>query len=315
MQIFTPVVGAWPRRTLVAVAGILANWAVPAVALLGFCTAAHGQTCSSATAPIISNLTTNSATVNFTPVAGAASYTITVTRGAAGVVLTQTVTASPLNLMGLFPSNGYTVSIVTNCAGGATSAPATVTFLTASSPVNCPPIANLTVTTTATTATVNFLPTTGASGYSIAYNSVGGTLQQSFVTNPPATLNNLVPGTAYTVRVTSNCNSGSGTPVSANFTTATPSATTLAQLAGGPVFAFPNPAHHAFTLHLPALGTVRTARLELVNALGQVAWTQGLPLASGGTQVTVPVAGLSTGLYVVRVQAGHEMATTRLVIE
>ncbi|WP_460501099.1 T9SS type A sorting domain-containing protein, partial [Hymenobacter agri] len=86
-------------------------------------------------------------------------------------------------------------------------------------------------------------------------------------------------------------------------------------LAGGNLSVFPNPAHRAFTLSLPALGSVRTARVELLNALGQVVSTRVLTLNPAGTRSTLDVTDLPTGLYVVRVQAGTETATTRLVIE
>jgi len=291
------------------------RWALAVLALLSFPAAAQAQSCPAATSPIISNLTTNSATVNFTPAAGAASYTVTVARGST-VEQTLNPTSSPLNLNGLFPSNIYTVNIVTNCTGGGTSSPATVTFTTASSPVSCPAIANLTVSnTTSTTATINFLPTSGASGYTVAYSSVGTPLVQTVITNPPYTLRNLLPGTAYSVRVTSSCNSGAGNPVSTNFTTSQVASATQAQLAGGPVLVFPNPAQQAFVLQLPAQVAAPTARLELLSAQGRVVRKQQLALTSSGTQVPVSLTGLPSGLYLVRVQAGSETATTRLVVE
>ncbi|GAA4352162.1 hypothetical protein GCM10023185_11560 [Hymenobacter saemangeumensis] len=74
----------------------------------------------------VGSVSTSSASVSFSVVSGD-SYTISTTPASS----TQTVTTSPATLSGLMPGTSYTVQVVRNCAGGASSAPATATFTTA----------------------------------------------------------------------------------------------------------------------------------------------------------------------------------------
>ena len=92
--------------------------------------------CPPVTGLTASGITTTAATVGFTTGPAGTTYAVTITP-AGGTATTQTITASPLNLTGLAPSTGYTVSIVSNCGGGLTSQPGLLTFRTvAVAPVN-----------------------------------------------------------------------------------------------------------------------------------------------------------------------------------
>jgi hypothetical protein len=95
---------------------------------------------------------------------------------------------------------------------------------------------------------------------------------------------------------------------------ATGLATTTA-LGAGILEVFPNPAAHTFTLQLPALGSERTATMTLLNGLGQVVHTRSIALNPTGTQSQVALPALPAGLYRVRVQAGHQVASRPLIVE
>ena len=101
---------------------------------LGSLTSAWAQ-CAAPTGLAVSNITGNSATLSFTPAAGAVSYTVSYTSTSGGMVTTisPAPTASPVDLSGLTPLTNYTVTVVTNCAGGATSPAVTRSFLTINS--------------------------------------------------------------------------------------------------------------------------------------------------------------------------------------
>ncbi len=90
---------------------------------------------------------------------------------------------------------------------------------------------------------------------------------------------------------------------------------TRAVLAGGELAVFPNPAHGAFTVAVPALASPQPGVLEVINALGQVVRTQALAPASRATQVSVDAATLAPGIYTVRVRAGAEAAAVRLTVQ
>ena len=74
---------------------------------------------------------------------------------------------------------------------------------------------------------------------------------------------------------------------------------------------YPNPAHRAFTLDVPA-GTLRTATATLHNALGQTVQTRQLS-AAGST--TFDVSGLAAGVYSLELKAGDTLVVKRVVVE
>ncbi|MDO7846023.1 DUF4394 domain-containing protein [Hymenobacter sp. M29] len=80
-----------------------------------------------------SNVTSNSATVTFTGSGTATGYTVTTSP--ATTPQTLPAAATSVSFSGLTPSTAYTVSIVSNCAAGATSSPATVSFTTTAAPL------------------------------------------------------------------------------------------------------------------------------------------------------------------------------------
>ncbi len=86
--------------------------------------------CPPVTGVSASNITTTTASIDFTASPNGGSYVVTVTP-AGGTATTQTVTTSPLNLTGLAPSTTYTVSIVANCGtANGNSVATTITFRT-----------------------------------------------------------------------------------------------------------------------------------------------------------------------------------------
>lgn len=75
---------------------------------------------------------------------------------------------------------------------------------------------------------------------------------------------------------------------------------------------FPNPAHTAAIVQLPAISGAPTATLTLLDALGRTLRTQ---TAFPNARAELDLTGLAPGLYAVRVAAGAATATQRLVVE
>ena len=78
------------------------------------------------------------------------------------------------------------------------------------------------------------------------------------------------------------------------------------------VVAAPNPTAGALRLAVtvPAAGTLR---VEAFDALGRLVWSHAGEAASGAAELRVDTAAWAPGVYVVRVQAGGAVATTRVV--
>ncbi|MBD2722826.1 fibronectin type III domain-containing protein [Hymenobacter armeniacus] len=80
------------------------------------------------------------------------------------------------------------------------------------------------------------------------------------------------------------------------------------------VSVYPNPAHENFTVLVPAVANATSVQAELLNALGQVVRTQSAALPAAGARFTVPTAELATGVYTLRLKAGNDVLTKRVVI-
>jgi hypothetical protein len=97
----------------------------------------------------------------------------------------------------------------------------------------------------------------------------------------------------------------------ASFSDPTLTATTPA-LRPESIILFPNPAHTATTVQLPAIPGATTVALTVLDALGRTLRTQ---TAATNARTDINLTGLPAGLYALRVQAGASTATRRLVVE
>lgn len=78
---------------------------------------------------------------------------------------------------------------------------------------------------------------------------------------------------------------------------------------------FPNPAHHATTVQLPAGLAAGAATLTVLDATGRAVRSRTATLPAGTSQTTLDVAGLAPGVYTLRVAVAESLHTTRLVVE
>ena len=149
---------AWTRQTLALPAtGLTATTIVRLRAVGDFGVTDIGLdnvrvsyiSCPPVTAASVTGITATGATLNFTPGAGSASYTVTVTpAGGTATTITPAPTAAPVTLTGLTASTTYTVSIVSNCGGGnGSSTPTTLTFNSACLAAPYAPVNNTTAYT------------------------------------------------------------------------------------------------------------------------------------------------------------------------
>ena len=264
----------------------------------------------------------STAIVSFGTVAGAIRYTVRCYLASTGVTARLITTAgSPVRLSGLTPGRAYLVDITATCGNGATLAIVRGSFATTNTnAAPCGTVTNVVMTaSSATTATMSFTPGAGNTSFHITYYASPDSLWVN--TNAsPVTLTGLVPGRTYTVRITSMCTGGGNTgynataaPITFAFRGALASA---AALGAGIFSVFPNPAHRAASLVLPAVPGAAQARLTLLNALGQAVRAVAIPLAATGeTRAALDLSGVAPGLYTLRVQAGAQAASQRLVVE
>ncbi|QKG58705.1 T9SS type A sorting domain-containing protein [Hymenobacter sp. BRD128] len=100
----------------------------------------------------------------------------------------------------------------------------------------------------------------------------------------------------------------------ASFQDAFEIATASPQL-GLPFSLAPNPAQGTTTVAVPAVAEASTASLTLLDALGRVVRTRTAALPAAGLRTAFDLAGVAPGVYALRVQAGAQVGTARLVVD
>lgn len=185
-------------------------------------------------------------------------------------------------------------------------------------PPPCPaPSAAVVGLITSTTARVSFTPATGTvQGYIVtATPPSGGTPITAQGPASPIALAGLQAGTSYTVTVQAQC--GSGLSPAATATFATLLASRNAALAAQ-VDLYPNPAHAAVALQLPAQMRRQPVGLTLYNPLGQA--VREYPViaprtGASGELTQLDLTGLPPGIYTVQLRTNQGTLSKRLVIE
>ena len=196
------------------------------------------SSCNAPTSLTAGSITANSASVSFTPNSSASSYTVTTSPA----TTTQTINGSPASFTGLSPSTAYTVNIVSNCSGGATSPAATTSFTTTAAPCNAPTSLSAN-SVTSNSASVSFMASSSATNYTVT-TSPATTTQT--ITGSPASFTGLAASTAYTVSIVSNCTGGAvSSAATTMFTTTAPPCNAPTNLVAGSVTA--NTASVSFT--------------------------------------------------------------------
>jgi hypothetical protein len=81
------------------------------------------------------------------------------------------------------------------------------------------------------------------------------------------------------------------------------------------VSVYPNPAHGALTVAVPAELASRPVAATLLNALGQAVGTYTLPVAGNGARGQLDVGALAAGVYTLQLAADKHVISKRLVLE
>jgi hypothetical protein len=83
----------------------------------------------------------------------------------------------------------------------------------------------------------------------------------------------------------------------------------------GLVSVYPNPAHARFAVLLPPVAGQKVVQATLLNALGQTVQTRAIALTAAGATAEFDTRALAAGVYVLRLQAGQQLLTKRVVVE
>jgi hypothetical protein len=177
-----------------------------------------------------SSITASGATVSWTAVSGAVSYTVDYKRSAdtAWTNAAAATTATSVNLSGLAASTVHDWRVRTNCSGSASGYSASQ-FTTTGGTTTCGTVTGLASSSiTSNSATVSWSAVSGAVSYDVDYKTSAATTWTNAVTATTATSRNLTglaASTVYNWRVRANCSGSTGAYATANFTTASSTTT------------------------------------------------------------------------------------------
>lgn len=189
-------------------------------------TITSGSTCGAPGSLTSSSITTNSATVSWTAVSGASSYTIDykASTSTTWINAASANTTTSVNLSGLAASTVYDYRVRTNCSGSTSTYTATQ-FTTAGTTASCGTVSGLSSSfITTSSATVSWSALSGATSYNVDYkvnSSSTWTSAMVGITGTSYSLTGLSGGTLYDWRVKANCTSATGAYASSQFTTST----------------------------------------------------------------------------------------------
>lgn len=227
-------------------------------------------------------------------------------------------TAATTRTIVVSTAGSYTVT-VTNTAGcSGTSAAAVVTYQTCAKPTGSV-VSNI----AKTTATLSWTPpATCATGYQVQYRKLGTTTWTTLAsTTTSVNITGLTAATIYEWRLQTVCVqtpfTGSGYIAGSNFTTTTLAAVFAgtsvesSTVAGGfKAMVYPNPAKNSALLKVSGIDKEMT--VMITEVMGKVLWKSAKLNTS---QVQLPVAQLTAGVYLVTVTSGTKSFVVKMVKE
>jgi Secretion system C-terminal sorting domain/Fibronectin type III domain len=265
------------------------------------------------------NIMTTSATLTWSSIQEAFSYTVEYRQGLAGNYINAgTVTGTSLTLTGLIAGTEYSWRVKASCSDFSSQAVFTTngtggnTGGTGSTSCSSPSNTNV-VAIFSTSANIEWEPQGGAADYTVQYrlkNTFTYTTLGTFVGNA-ATLSGLSPNTEYEWRVKANC-SPYGSDVSFT-TTAAPMAYRVAVTPKKSVLTqkmslYPNPAMND---EIQITTEMEGGQLQIMNNAGQIV----LNKAINNKQENINISTLNNGLYIVKMQnATGATETVKLVV-
>jgi hypothetical protein len=185
--------------------------------------ASTGASCNAPTGLTTTNITSSSATFNWSAASGAVSYNVQYRVVGNPTWTSASSGTTTYNASGLTASANYEWQVQTVCSGGSSSFTSSATFTTPAPTCNAPTGMNTTSITTSS-ATFNWGAASGAVSYNVQYRVVGNPTWTS-ATSGTTTYNasGLTASTNYEWQVQTVCSAGSSSFTSSTtFTTTTP---------------------------------------------------------------------------------------------
>jgi len=261
-----------------------------------------------------SNITYNSARLNWMPVPEAESYTIVGGKVGAGTTTLQVAAPADFRNVNniLQPGATYRWQIRANCADGSSDFSEFVFFT-----MNCGAPENLnTINITSNSATLTWEEVPGAFGYQIKGGLVGSGFS-TFQTGPGQTSltanGSLQAGVQYQWKVRAFCNSSLSEASAWSETVVFTTAAGIEELNTNPIEArvIPNPNSGDFIVRVSDVGP--DARMRLLDLAGRTLNENRVGLTSEGDR-DITFSGIATGVYLLEIQDGDRRSVLKVFV-
>lgn len=189
------------------------------------CVPPNQASCGTPSGLSATNVTSSSATLNWSAVTGATSYNVQYRPlGITGNWTATTSTGTSVGISGLTASASYEFQVQANCNGTLSSFSASGNFTTSGTGTTCGTTSGLSASNiTSSSATLNWAAVSGATGYNVQYRSLGTVSlpwNTTTATGTSVNISSLTASTSYEFQVQANCGGTLGSfSASGNFTT------------------------------------------------------------------------------------------------
>jgi hypothetical protein len=257
------------------------------------------------------SITSSTATVSWTSVAGASGYEYVIDNSASNPVGAGTsIITTSYNATLLNPATVYYLHVRTNCGGAANfSTWSTVPFTTLSAPCVAPTgVAASSISSTG--ATINWNTAAGALAYEyvVSTSATQPVGNGTTISNPPYIASSLTPTTVYYAYVRSYCGAGGYSPWSyVIFTTPSPTAVNDINENQLKLLVSPNPVIN--NMYVSITNQQGNASISLTDMFGKFIFTKKIT----STSFSIDMNNLSTGIYFVHYQDAINNKTLKVI--
>ncbi len=268
-------------------------------------------TCDTVTGISVSMITSTSAYISWTAVAGSLGYDYVVNTTATTPTVPGTYTgATNVTDTGLLPGVTYYAHVRDSCGVGSSSAWVTIPFTTLAA-ATCDTVMGITITAiTPTSATVSWTAVAGALGYEYVVNTSAAapTAPGTATTSTSVAVTGLIAGQNYYAHVLDSCGAASLSAWATQPFMTTLGAINVTGSSNFGMSAFPNPVDGLLTIRIDGrMGA--NAQLTIADVTGRIVAT-----AIVTEQTTrLDVTGLHTGVYFVRYIDNDRVQTVSVV--
>jgi len=319
---------------------------------VSFSTATSTPTCNAPAGLASSAITNSTASISWNAVSGAISYNLQYKVSTSSTWSTYNTASTVVNFNSLSGSTTYNTQVQTVCSAGTSSYSAIVSFTTAANPVACTDVyeannsisaaktfpLNTTINAMISTATdkdyFKFKVTSLAKNFKVILNNLPNdydaklykgtklifTSASTGTTSEIFYLNGAATNATYTVYVYGY--SGAYNNANCYALNISTSSTAFSRFEVGreifddagieDMIVYPNPARNILTVNAPFEAT-SSARFQIFDVTGKVVSQTAMGVEKD-QPVTLDIAGLQSGLYILRVEQQGEMFSKKFVV-